>query len=383
MNGSSGPQSLVELIRRLQCVQVDSVSTIERNHHLVLAARMKGYESAWLESAFAEGKVFEYVANAACIIPLEAYPYFESIRRAYRERYVDQLFEHRDTVRAILDRIANEGPVTSASFKTTERVRGFWDNNDPRTKLTSHLLNLLNDIGEIRIVQRHGNIRTFDLAANSVPADLLSEAGSLSAMACAQYLMDSYMKAYRLFDLSDPRFGWEPHATRNKKTMVRDGLEKGKLARVEVEGAAKAYYMLVEDLESLSQYDQASSSSGHQSLRFLPPLDNLLWRRPRLVDVFDFEYKWEIYTPAAKRQFGCYAMPILYKDMLIGQMDARVDRTNKALIIRNLYFGSNTKPSSGLSKALSRAVTDFAAQHQAQTICDEASKKCGVVQLNI
>ncbi|MFP3339879.1 crosslink repair DNA glycosylase YcaQ family protein, partial [Micrococcus sp. SIMBA_131] len=84
---------------------------------------------------------------------------------------------------------------------------------------------------------------------------------------------------------------------------------------------------------------------------FLPPLDNLLWSRERIKDLFDFDYKWEIYTPRVKRQYGPYAMPILYGDRLIGRMDPQIDRKNKVLIVRLLQLEPEVKQTSELRQS--------------------------------
>ena len=100
-----------------------------------------------------------------------------------------------------------------------------------------------------------------------------------------------------------------------------------------------------------------------RSIRFLPPLDNLLWRRSRIEDLFSFNYKWEIYTPAAKRTYGYYALPILAGERLIGRVDPRLDRKQGVLVIQGLQLEPTVRPTKKLTHALEVALMRFARFH--------------------
>jgi uncharacterized protein YcaQ len=98
------------------------------------------------------------------------------------------------------------------------------------------------------------------------------------------------------------------------------------------------------------------------------PLDNLLWRRERLQDLFDFDYAWEVYTPAGKRRFGYYAMPILYGDRLVGCIDPKLDRRNGVLLVNRLHLDLRDVDGRGLRRSLEKALREFARWHGAEEV---------------
>ena len=129
--------------------------------------------------------------------------------------------------------------------------------------------------------------------------------------------------------------------------------------------------------------DRAARREGRTAapegpIRFLPPLDNLLWRRERVADLFSFDYTWEVYVPAAKRRYGYYAMPILAGDRLIGRMDPRLDRANGRLIVRLLHLEPQVRPTRQLRRNLRGALEAFAHFHQAVEIDVERADPKGL-----
>src|SRR5207302_2622637 len=134
------PAGVLREIRHLECVQIDPVSVVERNQHLVLAARLPGYQPHTLGELLRRRRVFEYWANAACAVPIEDYPLFEGTRRRFRRRLAPHLTALRAVVRHVLAELDARGPLTARTFVSDHRVRGAWDLGDPKTKATSHAL---------------------------------------------------------------------------------------------------------------------------------------------------------------------------------------------------------------------------------------------------
>src|SRR5438132_2242955 len=229
------PAAVLREIRHLECVQIDPVSVVERNQHLVLAARLPGYLPRTLGELLRRRRVFEYWANASCIIPVEDYPIFEGTRRRYRKRLAPDLTALRPVVRRIFADIDAHGPLAARAFVSDHRVRGAWDLGDPKTKATSHALSLLLKTGDLLVVKREGLERYFDLPERTVPAALMRRARAISAYDADELLLEKYLRAYRLFDAGDPRFGWrampilfgdrlvgrlDPHLDREERRLV-------------------------------------------------------------------------------------------------------------------------------------------------------------------
>ena len=171
----------LDLVRRLEAIQLDPVATVERNQHLVLGARLPGYQPADLEALLAAGQVFEYWANAMCAMPMEDYPVFEPVRRHYRTLLQPALDRLGAIVPHVLDRLEREGPLPARAFATEQRVAGYWD-RAATSKATSHALNVLLDAGMVMVARRSGAERHFDLPERVVPARLPYLAGSLGSL---------------------------------------------------------------------------------------------------------------------------------------------------------------------------------------------------------
>lgn len=370
-------QTALQMINKLECVQIDPISAVERNQHLVLAARIPGYQPEHLDQLLSQGNVFEYMANAACVIPIEDYPIFEPIRNRFREKLQAPLDELGQVTEDVLGRFKSEGPLPSRAFKSKNRVHGYWDNKMPATKETSHALNLLLDSGVIRVVHREGMERFFDLTERSIPKTVLHKSEIIGTPNAYQALIEKYMRAYRVFDPRDARFGWHKMTAARRRLEVEQRVEKGTVIPLQITDVKHHYFILAEDLdklESISKTIRNDRDPMEGMIRFLPPLDNLLWRRERLADLFDFNYKWEIYTPRIKRRYGSYAMPILYGDRLIGRIDPRIDRKSEKLVIRLLQIEPSVTITAHLQKAMRDALQSFAESHRVQEFVVEKTE---------
>ncbi|WP_221567908.1 winged helix-turn-helix domain-containing protein [Alkalihalobacillus sp. TS-13] len=354
----------LHMVKKLECVQLDPVSVVERNQHLVLAARIPGYDPKQLDDLLEEGKVFEYFANAACVIPIEDFPMFKPTRERIQRKVAESLEQLGLVVDAVIEQLKSEGPLPSRAFQSEKRVHGYWDNKTPKTKETSLALNLLLDSGVIRVVRRDRTERYFDITERTVGADLLKKTKAMDETTARALLIEKYLRAYRVFDPRDARFGWQKLTAAERREEVEKRVASGSVTPLEIDGVKRQYYMLTKDLDELGTFVQdvrnRDSVNLDDALTFLPPLDNLLWSRDRIKDLFDFDYKWEIYTPRMKRKYGPYAMPILWGDRLIGRMDPQIDRKNGVLIVRLLQLEPWVEKTTGLQIKLREALEKFA-----------------------
>jgi len=371
-------QHVLDIIRQLECVQIDPVSAVRPNQHLTLAARVADYDSRILNELLRKNEIFEYMANAACIIPMEHYPIFEPTRQRLKQRVESPIDKIWPIVEQVMQKLESEGPLPAKSFESNQRVHGYWDNVNAKTKASSHALNLLTDAAQIRIVGREGNQRLFDVTSRSVPVELLRQAEQIDKDEALEAMMHKYFRAYRVFEPSDPRFGWQSLSAKERREAIDLHVKSGEIALVEVEGLSKPYYILASDRERLSLHDDVDRNRSIENeaelpIHFLPPLDNLLWSRKRLTDLFDFDYRWEIYTPAVKRKYGYYAMPILAGDRLIGRMDPRLDKKQGHLTVKLLQIDSEIDFTEYLRESVQRALESFAHVHGAKTVSIERS----------
>ncbi len=373
--GAASPSQTLREIRRLECVQLDPVAAVERNQHLVLAARVAGYAPRVLERLLAKHRIFEYWANAACVIPIEDYWMFEGVRRRLRRRLQGERGKLRRAVRIVMKELAAAAPLPSRAIASEDIVHGYWDNKHPKTKATSHALNVLWDTGEVMVVRRDGVERYFDLPHEVVPAEQLRLAEEADPRDADTALLEKYLRAYRVFDLGDFRFGWQKLAAPRRRRMIDRYAAQGAVVPLAIAGVRRPYFILAEDIDRIGRAEREARRGGfpEADIRFLPPLDNLLWRRERLADLFNFTYTWEIYTPAHKRRFGYYTMPVLSGDRLIGRLDPRLDRAQGRLVIRRVHLEPGARTTASLRRHLRHALEGFAAFHGAQSVSVETT----------
>lgn len=360
--------SALEIIQMLECVQLDPIAAVERNHHLVLHARNASYKTNHLEELISNGDVFEYVANAACIIPIEDYPMFKPIREYYQKTIHKDIKQLQPVMDSILKRLNEEGPLSSRAFKSTQLVKGYWDNQTAKTKDTSLALNILFDLGTITVNSRRGGEKSYIPTEKKIPHSLLESSRKINVPDAKDLLVYKYMRAYRVFDFEDSRFGWYKTTAKERKGIRDRLLDNNEILPLTIEDVRTQYYILKEDLDSFYEISKSPlKDTTSKGIKFLPPLDNLLWRRQRLTDLFDFNYKWEIYFPKEKRIYGYYAMPILYGDQLIGRMDPQIE-DKQSLTVKLLQIEEGIELDSQLLKDLKAGLKVFASFHQVEEI---------------
>ncbi|MGE5590363.1 MAG: winged helix-turn-helix domain-containing protein [Bacillota bacterium] len=357
------PGGALAAIHLLECVQIDPVNTVAPNHHLVLANRLDGYRPASLEALLDQGLLFEHFLQARCAIPREDFAYI----RPRMEGLTDRRWEHVAAAAAeIMAYVRENGPASARTFTGTDKVSGYWERDDEaRTKASSLALEMLWETGQLLITRREGNLRFYDLPERVMPGDLLERFASTSEDECWRALRHKYYRAYRLFDPGDLRFGWRHQRVAERRALAEQDAAAGILAPVLVEGVRRSYYVLADDVPLL---EAAGTWEAGDRATLLSPLDNLLWRRERIQDLFDFSYTWEQYIPAAKRQFGPYAMPLLLGDRLVARLDPRFDRSAGALVVNRLALERGVRPSKAVARGVSQAVAHLLAFLGADTV---------------
>ncbi len=337
-NGEDGAAAVLAAVRELGLVQMDPVRIVERNHDLVLRNRIGGYRPAHLEQALDRRLVFEYRCGNRSLLPMDDYPWFMPSMARREKHHGKRLAELDSAVRAVLSALEKTGPLTSRAIDSAERVSGYWDANEVlRTKATSHALQLLWECGRVIAAGRRNGEIVFDLPGRVIPAGLLTEGRRMTEPDAAAFLRRKYYRAYRLFDEGHALFGFQGLKAAERREAIREDLGKGLIVAVRIKGVRRPYYCLAADAERLGA--AAALTAGTPAARILPPLENLLWRRPRLLDLYRFAYTWEIYTPERKRKYGPYTMPVLYGTAIPARIDLKYDREKAALVVLALHPG--------------------------------------------
>ena len=126
-----------------------------------------------------------------------------------------------------------------------------------------------------------------------------------------------------------------------------------------MEGLRFPLYVLSTDLPLLESV-RSGQADCKARLEFLAPLDPMLWDRKLIEALFGFQYSWEIYTPASKRKYGYYVLPVLYGDRLVGRIEPKTDRKANSLTVQNIWFEPGVRQTKTLSGMIDKAVCRLA-----------------------
>ncbi len=332
LQAQKGKKGTLEAVKRLECVQTDPIKVVQRNQHLVLHSRIVDYKSSYLdELLYKDRLMFEYWCNEKSIIPIKDFHYFRyrmqnpsQFHSPFIERIKAKGKELKDAISHVLSEIRKHGPLSTREFKQKGKIKG---------KVATSVLNLLWDRGDLMIHHVEGNRRYYDLTERVLPQKIL-EGETPSREEYERFMIQKYMRAYGLVDTRNWRFGWLPLKASQRKIVVKEMVEENKLCPVKIEGVKHVYYVLDEHLSFLENSGRSISEKVH----FVAPLDNLLWNRRMISEIFDFNYTWEVYKVPEKRVYGYYVMPVLYGTRLIGRLDPKLDRQNKTMIINSLLL---------------------------------------------
>jgi len=334
-------------IRRLTAVQLDSISTVDRAHRLTLASRIGAFDPETVPQLLREGRIFEYWAHEASLLPVELWPHFRRVMdgAGHWGTHDRALREHADLVEPILARIRDEGPLGSRDFegRGADEMGGMWN-----WKPAKMVLDALWDGGRLVISGRRSFQRLYDLPERVIPRRLLdaptpTEDESLRTLA---------LLAVRARGaLTEPAIREHWRLSGGKARLHHHLLalvDEGLLREVEVDDGGAPFFV------------PADAELGGDAAPpvLVCPFDNLVWDRPLLERVFGFKHVIEVYKREHEREYGYYVLPLLAGDRFVGRADLKADRVEGVLRIRR--FTAEPKARGNLDAKLERAALRLA-----------------------
>jgi len=308
-------------IRRLSAVQLDSISAVDRAHRLTLSARIGAFAERELQRLVEEGRIFEYWAHEACLLPIELWPHLRRTMEGdgHWGIYDRALRDHGELVEPVLERIRAEGPLGSRDFEGAGGRTDMWD-----WKPAKMVLEALWDKGALAIAGRNGFQRRYDLAERVIPRAVL-DAPTPGEDETLRTLALLAVRARGALTEPAIREHWRLKGGRARLhhhvlALVGDGL----LREVHPDDGGPPFYV---DAEAELGGDPAPPV-------LLCPFDNLLWDRPLLERLFGFRHLIEVYKREHERRFGYYVLPLLAGDRIVGRADLKADRAEGVLHVR-------------------------------------------------
>jgi len=353
---------ILATIRRIGCVQLDTISVISRSHETVLWSRLGSFDVDLLGSLYdPDHALTEYWAHAAAIIPVELLPLFRTHMewRQAREGWSTQP-ESRVVMDRLLAHVAEHGPMSSLDFDAPEEANQGQPWDWYGIKPERRALDALWSNGELVLRRRDGFRRVFDLPERIVPelwqTDPPSDEERVRELGLRSVSALGIMTHRWLADYF--RTGSPQHIpTTRAKSLLAAFAAEGIVVPVEVAGIDEPMWIdanLVERLELMREGRMRPTLTT-----LLSPFDNLIWNRPRTELLWDFFYRIEVYTPAPKRVYGYYSLPILHRGKIVGRLDPSFDRKAKVLTIKALHLESGVRVTQALATAVVGAIEDL------------------------
>lgn len=354
------PASVLRVIDRLGGLQFDPLEVPgARNHDLMLHNRIAGHRREWTDGWLYgdDRRLAELYNKSLNILPVDELPYYRLAWDHAAERYRGGiLHEQAAVVDAILNGVATDGPLSTDAFRhLAHRVEWWW----AETPVARAVMEALFVSGRLGIARRDGNRRYYDLVERLFPAELLAQRvtgdESLKHRLLSRHRGLGLMAVGGSTDLVTAT-----GSAADRARMTAELIDQGILLPVEIEGIREVRHVLADELPILEATATAPAGAT-PSVSFLAPLDSLLWDRRLLQRLFDFNYIWEVYTPAAKRRHGYYALPILFGDRLVGRVEPRLERATRSLRVLGIWFeeGFNPMATPHFLPALRDALEDY------------------------
>ena len=377
-NGSEGPSSLdsvFETVDRLGAVQIDTLQMVARAHYVTLWSRHGSYDTGLFDTLASDPgtrKVFEGWYHAACFIPIHEYRYQLPQQRHLRESghrwFTEWMTQpgNPELLEAILEQIRMQGGQRATNIKGEKHSHGTWWNWRPEKMALEHLYSF----GDLMIAGRINFQRIYDLTERVLPAWV--DKTEPDAEERDLFWLERGAKA---LGIGLPRnaadYTWMKLG--KARPLIKQLVKTGVL--VEVQGETlQGVQTLVIQRDSLELLERAAAGEMRpQRTTFLNPFDNLWWAQGRDEAFWGFRQRLEAYTPAPKRVYGYFCLPMLHRERLVGRFDPKMERKTGVLKLKALYLEPGVAADDELVSDVAVAMRDFMAFHQAKELVIEKS----------
>ncbi|HSJ25631.1 MAG TPA: crosslink repair DNA glycosylase YcaQ family protein [Longimicrobiales bacterium] len=357
-DGPVTKHDVLEAVRRMAVLQLDTIHVVARSPYLVLFSRLNQYEPCWLDELLAEGALFEYWAHEASLLPREDYGLLrhrmlapEGMGWKYRTEWVAENRHHMDRV---LEHVRRNGAVRSADFERQDDAASAWWGWKPEKRALEYLLTA----GELMVARRERFQRVYDLRERVHTGwhdDMLPDPHEAQRQLV--------LRAVHALGVTQVRWVADYYRMNRRTTpaMVRELVADGELLPAHVDGWEDDVVIHPAHLDRADAAAAGSLEATRTTL--LSPFDPLVWDRQRARVMFGFDYRLECYTPAAKRRWGYFVLPILSRGELVGRADIKAHRRTGAFEVKALYVEEHVMPSAELLADIAAALQEAAAWH--------------------
>ena len=356
-NNLAGKSGVLAHIRRVGCIQYDPLNIVGNNPELVLQARVRDFRPEMLqELLYEERMLVDGWDKNMSIYPMHDWPYFRRRKRAAKNN-PGRSADHVKSVLPIIRRaIKRRGPLSSIDLDLDKTVDWSW----APTRLARAGLDSMYNWGELVIHHRIHTRKVYDFASRHIAKEILSapDPNRTKRQFHDWYLLRRIGGVGLIWNrASDAWLGMYGKRSDERKATLGRLLRQGKVLELNVEDVKLPLYMRRED-KMILDASLNSKRKAPQAI-IIAPLDNLLWDRRLVEQLFDFSYVWEVYKPVSERRYGYYVLPILYGDRFIARFEPGRDKKSRAIIIKRWWWEATVNQTTALRRDLLRCFQQF------------------------
>ncbi|HGK7507054.1 winged helix-turn-helix domain-containing protein [Kluyvera cryocrescens] len=346
---------ILRTIQQMSLLQIDTINVVARSPYLVLFSRLGAYPSTWLDEALSRGELMEYWAHEACFLPRSDFPLVRHRMLAPHKMgwkyHQSWMSEHAQDIAALKSHIAENGPVRSADFSHPRKGESGWWAWKPHKR---HLEGLFT-AGEVMVVARRHFQRVYDLTERVMP-HWNDATDALTQPAAERLMLENSARSLGIFR---PQWLADYYRLRQPdlNALLAQWQDEQQIVAVDVDTLGEMW-VHSSLLPELARAVEGKLNATHSAV--LSPFDPVVWDRKRAEQLFDFSYRLECYTPAPKRQYGYFVLPLLHRGEIVGRMDSKMHRSRGVLEIFALYLQDGVRVSQQLERGLKLAINDFA-----------------------
>lgn len=352
-----GKKGVEKIMQRIHSIQYDPLNVVARNADLVLQARVKDFsESVLYDLLYKEHKLIDGFDKEMCIYDTKDFARFQFVRNEYEKHALPTLkYRNQTGVLNILDDVRDfvekHGKTGTKDISIGEVRESPWGHK----KLSSAALDYLYNTGVLTVTDKRGTQKYFDLTERVIGSENLSCNSNMSVEEFLEWYVERRIQSVG-FLWNKSGGAWQGRFLSEnelRSSTLQTLIEKNRIEEIQIEGIKEPFYIS----KKYKKYMKNRATNSY--VRFIAPLDNIMWDRQMLEMLFGFTYRWEVYTPVKKRKYGYYVLPVLYNGQFIARFEAEPIRKAEEFIIKNWWWEPKVEPNDEMREMIVNEIARF------------------------
>lgn len=353
-----GKTGVEKIMQRIHSIQYDPLNVVARNADLVLQARVSDYKEEYLYNLlYKEHRLIDGFDKEMCIYNSKDFARFRYVRSEHQKHVVSTL-QYRNQMGAldilddVRDFVTRYGKTGTKDISIGEVRESRWGHK----KLSSAALDYLFNSGELCVVDKRGTQKYFDLTERVIESKNFQCDQDMTIEEFLEWYIERRIQSVG-FIWNKAGGAWQGHFLNEneiRSSTLQTLIEKNRIDEIQVEGTKELFY-ISKDIQEYMKYQPSNSYA-----RFIAPLDNIMWDRQMIERLFDFTYRWEVYTPVVKRKFGYYVLPVLYNGQFVARFEAEPVHQVGEFVIKNWWWEPEIKPDDDMIEIIVKEMIRFA-----------------------